>query len=242
MFELSKTIEEKISGASLASSPFSFFELDELIPNALYKKFISHLPDIEHYKPLPHKDTFLNGKPTRFEMSLSFETPHQDVTRSFGNCPIAGHLVEIFCSNRFATTLLEKFNLTTDLIPYPHLYRDQAGFHLPPHTDIEEKAITFGWYLPVDTSHIDSGLKLYEKSNGKFVNFKTIEYVPNKAFAFMRSENSWHGVKHTPQYQYDRNSLFVTFYDKAFYSNGSLTIRDPNVERNQIKILPALKK
>ncbi len=122
MPNLSKIIEKKISCASLNPIPFSFFEIDELIPDTLYRKFISNLPSIEYYKSLPHKETFLNGSPTRFEMSLSFENPHQDITRAFGNCSIAESLLEIFCSCRFASTLLKKFNLTTELVPYPHLY------------------------------------------------------------------------------------------------------------------------
>jgi len=242
MIELFEIIEQKISCASLVSKPFSFFEINELIPSGLYEELISNLPDIGSYKPLSHRETLLNGVPTRFEMPLSFEDLHREVTQAFCNCPLAGDLLEVFCSDAFVEVLLKKFGLSADLIPYPHLYRDQAGFKLPPHTDIEEKAITFGWYLPTDTSHVESGLKLYERVSEEVVSFKRIDYVPNKAFAFMRSENSWHGAEHAPKSQYDRNSLFVTCYNKKFYSDGHLSVRDPNVDRSEINILGSFSK
>ncbi len=77
---------------------------------------------------------------------------------------------------------------------------------------------------------------MYEKVGGELVSFKRIDYVSNKAFAFMRSESSWHGAEHKPKLKYDRNSLFVTFYNKAFYSDGFINIHDPNVDRGQINI------
>lgn len=49
------------------------------------------------------------------------------------------------------------------MTPYPHLYKDFAGFDLPPHTDIVEKAMTFGWYLPEGADYKESGLGLFVK-------------------------------------------------------------------------------
>lgn len=236
MHNLIDYISQKIVNAELLNNPFKHFEINDLIPEKHYKSFICALPKITLYNPLAHRDAFKQGCATRFELSLSFENRHLEIDRIFSKNKTATDIVDAFCSERFKSLLLDKFESTLEVTPYPHLYKDLAGFHLPPHTDIVEKAITFGWYLPENALFKDSGLGLFTKTSCEFKEVKRIPYIPNKAFAFLRSSDSWHGVRHSPSTSYERNSLFVTFYRRNHYSNGSVLVSDPNLDRKEIKI------
>lgn len=154
----------------------------------------------------------------------------------FPGSEMAVEIIEALCSEQFKSLLLDKFESHLDVTPYPHLYKDLSGFNLPPHTDIVEKAITFGWYLPEDDKYMASGLGLFVESGGRFKEFKKIHYKPNIAFAFLRSSNSWHGATHNPLSVYERNSLFLTFYRRDHCKDGSLLISDPNIDRKEIKV------
>lgn len=236
MSGLIEYISQKILDAKLTNKPFKFFEIQDFVPDEYYKSFIFTLPKLALYKPLRHKGTLKNGNPTRFELSLSFEKGAFDLNSVFPGSEAAAEVIEALCSERFKSLLLDKFDSTLEVTPYPHLYKDLAGFNLLPHTDIVEKAITFGWYLPENERYRESGLKLFTRTSSSFKEFKKIHYTPNTAFAFLRSDNSWHGATHHPSMPYERNSLFVTFYRKSHYKNGALLVNDPNVNRKEIRI------
>ncbi|MCP1453070.1 hypothetical protein QMK47_28060 [Pseudomonas sp. P9_35] len=236
MSELMEYVFQKVTDAELVGEPFKFFEVKDFVPAGFYKEFISSLPVLDLYKPLMHKSTLRNGSSTRFELPLSLEGVSVDLGNVFSGSKVAIDIVELLCGEQFKRLLLDKFGSDFEVTPYPHLYKDFAGFDLPPHTDIVEKAMTFGWYLPESTEHKNSGLGLFVRSNGGFDEFRRIPYEPNVAFAFLRSNDSWHGAKHHPSVSYERNSLFVTFYLKNHYRDGALFVNDPNVDRKEIRI------
>ncbi|SCW45612.1 hypothetical protein [Pseudomonas sp. NFACC05-1] len=236
MFGLMEYVSQKITDAELVSEPFKFFEVKDFVPAGAYREFISNLPVLDLYKPLMHKSTLRNGDSTRFELPLSLEGVSVDLGNVFSGSKVAIDIVELLCGERFKCLLLGKFGSDLEVTPYPHLYKDFAGFDLPPHTDIVEKAMTFGWYLPENAECKDSGLGLFVRSKDGFEEFRRIPYEPNVAFAFLRSSDSWHGAKHHPGVSYERNSLFVTFYLKSHYRDGALFVNDPNVDRKEIRI------
>ena len=165
-------ISQKTLDAKVVGRPFSFFEMSDFIPQEYYRSFISALPSLDLYKPLMHKKTLKNGSPTRFELSLALEEGAMGLRSIFAEGEVAIEIVEALCSEKFKSLLLGKFESDLDVTPYPHLYKDLAGFNLPPHTDIAEKAITFGWYLPENDKHKESGLRLFVESDGKLKEFK----------------------------------------------------------------------
>ncbi|WP_134926274.1 hypothetical protein [Pseudomonas fluorescens] len=236
MSGLMEYISQKIADAELVSEPFSFFEVKNFVPEEFYREFISSLPALGLYKPLMHKSTLKDGSSTRFELPLFLENCSVDLGSVFSGSKMAIDIVEFLCGEQFKRLLLEKFGSGLDVTPYPHLYKDFAGFDLPPHTDIVEKAMTFGWYLPESAEHKKSGLGLFLRNEGGFEEFRKIPYEPNVAFAFLRSNDSWHGATHHPSISYERNSLFVTFYRRSHYRDGALLVNDPNVDRKEIKI------
>tara|TARA_B100000965_G_scaffold403013_1_gene430229 strand:- start:492 stop:1187 length:696 start_codon:yes stop_codon:yes gene_type:complete len=227
VINLESQLLEKIDNASIQNNPFEHFEIRSFLPDHIYDDFIHQLPETQHYTPLMHKKTLVNGQPTRYEIALNRIPQNNGSTKK---------IVDFFYSSTFKDAVLKKFDVAIQVQPYPHLYRDLSGFQLPPHTDIPEKTITFGFYLPKDDRFEASGLDLFEQAGSSFSPIKKIKYLPNTAFAFLRSGKSWHGASHKPECIYERNSLFVTFYNKSNTIEGKICVNDPNMDRRAINL------
>ena len=145
-------------------------------------------------------------------------------------------LLNILTSQEFINVLKTKLDVIHDVTPSVVLYRDFGGFRLEPHTDIIEKKITFGLYLPRDISQRSLGFNIISKNdNAQFVTVKTVEYTPNKALFFKVSENSWHNAENTNE-GFERNSLFVHFYGTEYVKNNKIVFTDKNVDR-QVELI-----
>ena len=88
------------------------------------------------------------------------------------------------------------------------LIRDASGYNIGPHTDSPKKVATLLFYLPTDDRLKEAGTSIYApKKNGHKCNgdrhwfakdfdcIKTMPYVPNSMFAFLKSDISFHGVE-----------------------------------------------
>jgi hypothetical protein len=88
------------------------------------------------------------------------------------------------------------------------IVRDSTTYKLGPHTDAPSKALSFLFYLPEDASKAHLGTSIYVPRDpgfvcqggphhpfDKFERMRTLPYVPNALFAFMKTPNSFHGVE-----------------------------------------------
>lgn len=232
---LKKHVLKKIEEATVNQYPFDFLEIDDFFPSDIYGEFVRNLPKTEKYRPLLHKQTLINNKPTRFELPLCF-LEDSYLIELFNGCAVAVEVIKLFSDDDFKQIFLDKFKLSANVMLYPHLYRDFGGFDLPPHTDLPEKAITMGWYLPVNNLQQHSGFDLFIRKDKSFSKCKTIPYLPNKALAFLRSNNSWHGASHKAGNNSVRDSLFIAFYHKKFFNDGVIHVNDSYIERKEIML------
>lgn len=88
------------------------------------------------------------------------------------------------------------------------LIRDSDGFAIEPHIDKGERVFTILIYLPESRGYESLGTCLYipigpsdqhprirdRHPFAKFLNVKTIEFVPNRALLMPMNDDSWHGV------------------------------------------------
>jgi hypothetical protein len=97
---------------------------------------------------------------------------------------------------------------------------DRTNYSLGPHTDSPRKALSFLFYLPADASREHLGTSIYMPRDPsftcaggphyKFTNFQrmlTMPYVPNALFAFMKTNNSFHGVEPVEEADAQRDLL-----------------------------------
>lgn len=88
------------------------------------------------------------------------------------------------------------------------LVQDRRNYALGPHTDHPSKVLSLLFYLPADDSQPHLGTSLYlPKDPGfscpggphypfdRFHRLFTMPYVPNALFAFMKTNNAFHGVE-----------------------------------------------
>jgi hypothetical protein len=92
------------------------------------------------------------------------------------------------------------------LFPFATLCRDTEGHFLDIHPDWDRKIITVQFYLPQDMTLRDTGTDIYD-SNKKWV--RRLPFEPNTAYAFARSDTSYHGLK--PLGDVVRNTLMLTY-------------------------------
>jgi hypothetical protein len=115
-----------------------------------------------------------------------------------------------------------------DLAGYsrPTLYRETAGFEIPPHPDTRKKVVTMHLYLPGDQSQTDLGTALYQRNlltwpfgswKYRFTKVKQFAFQPNSGYAFVvnnkLTRKSWHGREKLSAGAGVRNTLLNTFYE-----------------------------
>src|SRR4051812_20458213 len=98
------------------------------------------------------------------------------------------------------------------MIAVPLLYRDFPGYRIRIHPDTPKKLITLQFYLPVDNNQYHLGTTFHRKRNGAFEEVKTNPFAPNCAYAFVRTDESWHSVKELGPKEHIRNSIALTVY------------------------------
>lgn len=110
---------------------------------------------------------------------------------------------------------VRSLNIETEAMPM----RDFAGYSIGPHTDSPKRLITMMVYLSEDSDHGHVGRSFYAPKDpftlavghthhgfDKFEQVGAARYLPNSAFGFLRSDNSFHGV--TPmQDEYQRDTV-----------------------------------
>jgi hypothetical protein len=88
------------------------------------------------------------------------------------------------------------------------LVQDRSNYALGPHTDHPSKVLSFLFYLPADDSQPDLGTSMYlPKEPGfvcaggphydfdRFLRLYTMPYLANTMFAFVKTQNAFHGVE-----------------------------------------------
>jgi hypothetical protein len=101
------------------------------------------------------------------------------------------------------------------------LCRDFANFALEPHTDAAMKLVVGIFYFPKDESLIEFGTSLYKPKDPTVRDFhskrmdrtqfdlvKTFENRPNSFAAFLKTDDSFHGVEDRPHSNVGRDVLF----------------------------------
>jgi hypothetical protein len=98
------------------------------------------------------------------------------------------------------------------LVPFATLCRDTKGHFIDVHPDWDRKIITVQFYLPRDESLRDTGTDIYDESK-RWV--RRLEFLPNTAYCFARSETSYHGLREIKN-DIVRDSLMLTYYGEPF--------------------------
>ncbi len=216
-------ISNLIENAWLEYNPTPHFYISDIFPNNLYDYLLNLLPLDSDLAPINHRDAInSNGNITRYLLDL---TPHTISIFDKERKLFWSKLIQILTSEEIINTLLNKFSIQIskrfgDALPeyevVPIFYRDFSGYKIGIHPDSENKIATFQFYLPKDFSQKHLGTIFHERDNDKFHEVKKNLFLPNSAYAFVRTDESWHSVDELGLTELPRNSLAITVYVKGY--------------------------
>lgn len=220
-----RTILEKliarINAAPLFTQPDLNIYMEDVFDPAIYAEILARLPSADKYTFINHPDALRpDGTSTRQLLTLS---PHSIKNINLEDQAFWTTMNQVLTSQELQTALSQKFEerirqIYGDNFPtmanVPIFYRDHPGYKIGIHTDAPFKVMTMQFYFPKDLSQLHLGTSFHQKKGNDFQVLKTHLFKPNSAYAFVRSEHSWHSVKEIAAHETLRDSLALTVYLK----------------------------
>jgi len=205
----------KIGNVPMSMFPFPHFYLENIFPDNYYKRIQENLPNPEDMIPI-EKVRPVKGYKERFVLELRDEylDALPENKRKFWK-----ELQRILVENtsfanlvfsKFGDFISRRFEGQNDMEFYAEtlLVEDTTHYALGPHTDATRKVVTMLFYLPPDTSQAHMGTSIYIPNNSEFrcqggphhpreqfSLLHTNPFLPNSLFAFLKTDNSFHGVE-----------------------------------------------
>jgi hypothetical protein len=207
----------RIANAPVRTYPFPHIYVESVFPAEYYDALRRHWPDASQLVSLESTGRVTKGAyPERFVMPLRGEELQSlpPEGRAFWQELAAWMLA----SDRFLSAVVEKFapyardRLGDDLegLEFSHevlVLRDHTNYNLGPHTDSPHHLVSLLFYCPDDDAHSHLGTSIYTPidpafrceggphyPHERFRKVATMEYRPNALFAFLKTDNSFHGV------------------------------------------------
>jgi len=233
----------KVANAPVASYPFPHFFVQDVFPADFYARLQTMLPDRDStMRPLAEvrRITDRSGEAVsdayreRYILKLRDEdlAALPPAQREFWGALRAsmgiafGHmLIDKFKSTIGARFSGKKVGFHDETL----LVQDTVNYKLGPHSDSPRKVITLLFYLPPDESQRHLGTSIYAPKarhfrcpGGPHYNREdfdlvwTMPFLPNSLFAFVKTDNSFHGVE--PVTDPDTRRwllLYDVFYEEA---------------------------
>ena len=211
--EVERALGYNILNAPLRPYPYPHIYVPEVFPPEFYAQIQENLPHQDSMIPIEQARK-LRGYKERFVLdigrSLDGLTPAQ--------AAFWGDLARWLLAGRFRSLMLAKFK---PFVAHRFegvqglLFRDEAllvedrtNYALGPHTDATWKVITVLFYLPKDDLQAHLGTSLYVPKDPTrrcpggphydregFDRVATMPFKPNSMFAFVKSDNTFHGVE-----------------------------------------------
>ena len=206
----------KVANAPIQMYPYPHILVHDVFPEDFYRALRCHLPPASAYKSLKALDRVVGNYPdTRVVLPLTPEDvaalaePYRSFWDATARWLVGGSFVRIVLQ-KFSPLLAQRFGDPAAL-QYGHealVVQDRTNYSLGPHTDSPSKVLSFLFYLPADASMPHLGTSMYLPKDpsftcpggphhafDRFERLLTVPYVPNTLFAFMKTENAFHGVE-----------------------------------------------
>jgi len=189
-----------LMNAQVKSWPFPHVAFNSPLRPDVFALLHKFVPSNQHFRTLNELGRVSASYPTERKVVPG------DVLREL---PYWSAFMKWFRSERFFAMMLAKFNVVGSYPADVLLCQDAAGYVLGPHTDAPHKVLSMIIYLgdelradPTRGTHLYlprqygftcAGGPHYNVEN--FVRIRSIPYARNRAFAFRKTANSFHGVE-----------------------------------------------
>lgn len=207
----------QVANAPLRSHPYPHFYVESVFPADFYEELRRNWPTAAQLVSLESTGRVSKGSyPERFIMPLK----EQEIAklssdkRAFWSELSAWMLgsTRFFFAvmDKFEPHLRARFGSNFESANFHHevlVVRDHSNFSLGPHTDTPRKAISVLFYCPDDERYSHLGTSIYTPVDpafrcaggphhpfDQFRKMATMAFKPNALFAFVKADNSFHGV------------------------------------------------
>jgi len=250
----------KISNTPILNFPFPHFYVENIFPANFYSKIQENLLDTKEMTSMAelYSDKYLGLASYKDRLVMDFtmeesikkiKQEKREFWQSFG---------ENFSKGPFSTLLQSKFKRYLDMrfqflenISIRHemqLINDKKNYALSPHTDRRAKVMSMLFYLPKDEKQKKTGTSIYmpkdlNKLNKALLDLHypqedfhkvtTIPFVPNSAFCFIRTNNSFHGVEKLEMEDTDRWSLQYNMYVTQETLEDEIAAKNKHLNENK---------
>ncbi len=207
----------KFGNVPILNFPFPHIFVENIFTEKFYSKIQDNLLDLKEMTSMADLYNDKNYYKERMVLDFAMEESIQKVSKDKRDFWLSfhksmyqnlSHVLEVkfkkFLDMRF--TYLENVSYTKRM----QLVYDKKHYSLGPHTDHPSKVLSLLIYLPKDRSQISTGTSLYMPKDPElldkelphkhypredFLKVITMPYVPNSAFCFIKTNNSFHGVE-----------------------------------------------
>ena len=243
-FESELHLAYKFGNAPINSFPFPHLYVQDIFSDIFYSQIQKNLPDHNLLTSMPdlypeelgfeaHKDRYVMDL-MREESINKIEKDKQEFWRGLGDNFKNGKLGDLL-RNKFQYYLNMRFKLIDNVsfLSEIKLINDRKNYASSPHTNHPRKVVSVIFYLPTDLSQKLSGTSIYIPKDLNFIaqnkEYKhyphehfhkviTMPFLPNSAFCFIKTNNSFHGVEKLEMEDTDRWTLqFDILLDKDSY-------------------------
>lgn len=222
----------KVANAPILGFPYPHIYIPEIFPPDFYSAMQQSMPDPEAMIPIEQARPVRNTK-ERFVLELSdrhlatLPQDKQPFWRDLSGWLLSGQFKRLVLA-KFQPYVEQRFNGTPMTFSDESLLiQDVTKYSLGPHTDSPKKVITMLFYLPKDESQSHLGTSIYlpkdssfrcaggpHHSYDGFVRLMTMPFKPNALFAFVKGDNSFHGVEPVSDPETRRWLLLYDVYGK----------------------------
>jgi hypothetical protein len=223
MHSILERLIDKINTAAIDPLPSENIYMEDVFTPEIYAELLARLPADHEYDYIEHPDAVLpDGRKTRRLLDLTDASIARLKTE---DQPFWTRIKMVLASNMLQKALLLKFRDRInarygenwpELVTVPVFYRDYPGYFIREHPDAPYKVATMQLYFPKDESQIHLGTSFHLREGNRFKLLKTNPFKPNSAYAFVRTDESWHSVKQLGEHESTRDSLAITIYEKGY--------------------------
>ena len=233
----------RIGNAPVLEYPYPHLYVPDIFPADFYSAIRRNLPPQSALKTLGELGRVhgADGYPARGVLPLDptalavLEPAQRDFWESMRQWLLGRRFADTMIG-KFAPYLAQRFGDLRN-VRFGNealIVRDRTTYSLGPHTDAPSKALSFLFYLPPDASMAHLGTSIYvprdsafvcpggpHYASDKFQRMRTLPYVPNALFAFMKTHNSFHGVEPIEEPEVQRDLLLYDIRAEAAAPQGA---------------------
>lgn len=193
--------------------PFPHLYYENVFPDDFYSRLVKSLPEFPVYDPISKVRAVKKrgggvAFPDRFVITIDDNMkslgPDWDIARVI----IRSQATHVGLLSKFNDIIQQRLTEQTNVEPDSILIRDRTNYVLGPHTDSPSRLAVLIIYLPETDENPHLGTSIYVPKDPKmtcigtshynhsdFDRVFTAPYKPNSAIAFVKTDNSFHGVE-----------------------------------------------